>query len=105
MRDRVSLRPRKSGRRNHSVSENLTGYLFIFPSVLLITVFGIFPVFFTLYVSLHKWRIKRSRFIGLANYREMFGSPLYLLLVIAALLCIAFAIYLIGRALCGPVRG
>ena len=98
MRDRVSLRPRKSGRRNHSVSENLTGYLFIFPSVLLITVFGIFPVFFTLYVSLHKWRIKRSRFIGLANYREMFGSPLYLLLVIAALLCIAFAIYLIGRA-------
>jgi len=28
----------------------------------------------------------------------MFGSPLYLLLVIAALACIAFAVYLIGRA-------
>jgi multiple sugar transport system permease protein len=66
--------------------------------VLLITVFGIFPVFFTLYVSLHKWRIKRGRFIGLANYGEMFGSPLYLLLVIAALVCIALAVFLIGKA-------
>ena len=95
-RQRVSLQP--SGRRARAASENLTGYLFIFPSVLLISVFGIFPVFFTLYVSLHKWRIKRGRFIGLANYREMFGSPLYLLLVIAALACIALAVYLIGRA-------
>jgi multiple sugar transport system permease protein len=97
-RQRVSLQPRRSGRRARAASENLTGYLFIFPSVLLISVFGIFPVFFTLYVSLHKWRIKRGRFIGLANYREMFGSPLYLLLVIAALACIALAVYLIGRA-------
>jgi multiple sugar transport system permease protein len=97
-RQRVSLQPLRSSRRARVVSENLTGYLFIFPSILLISVFGIFPVFFTLYVSLHKWRIKRGRFIGLANYREMFGSPLYLLLVIAALACIALAIYLIGRA-------
>jgi multiple sugar transport system permease protein len=66
--------------------------------VLLISVFGIFPVFFTLYVSLYKWRIKRGRFIGLANYKEMFGNPLYLLLMIAALICIAFAVYLIGKA-------
>ena len=98
MRRRVSTQPLKSGRRARGVSENLTGYLFIFPSVLLISVFGIFPVFFTIYVSLHKWRIKRGRFIGLANYKEMFGSPLYLLLVIGALACIAFAIYLIGKA-------
>ena len=97
MGDRVSLQPRRSGRRTRAASDSPTGYLFILPSVVLISVFGIFPVFFTLYVSLHKWRIKRSRFIGLANYREMFGSPLYLLLVIAALLCIALAVYLIGR--------
>jgi multiple sugar transport system permease protein len=98
VRRRVSIQPFKSRRRARGVSENLTGYLFILPSVLLISVFGIFPVFFTIYVSLHKWRIKRGKFIGLANYREMFGSPLYLLLVIVALACIAFAIYLIGKA-------
>ena len=95
---RVSLQPRRNGRRTLVASDNPTGYLFILPSVLLISVFGIFPVFFTLYVSLHKWRIKRGRFIGLENYKEMFGSPLYLLLVIAALLCLALAVFLIGRA-------
>ena len=98
MGDRGPLHPRTSGRRTRAASDNLTGYLFILPSVVLISVFGIFPVFFTLYVSLHKWRIKRSRFIGLSNYKEMFGSPLYLLLVIAALSCIALAVFLIGRA-------
>jgi multiple sugar transport system permease protein len=98
VRQWVSPRSRKSGGRTRSGSENLTGYLFIFPSVLLISVFGIFPVFFTLYVSLHKWRIKRGRFIGLANYKELFGSPLYLLLVITALVGIALAISLIGKA-------
>ncbi len=97
-RQRVPTRSRRSGGRTCSGSENLTGYLFIFPSVLLISVFGIFPVFFTLYVSLHKWRIKRGRFIGLANYKEMFGSPFYLLLVIGALVGIALAISLIGNA-------
>ncbi|UCG00098.1 MAG: sugar ABC transporter permease [Spirochaetaceae bacterium] len=95
---RISVRARRRGRRNRNGSENLTGYLFVFPSVLLITVFGIFPVFFTVYVSLHKWRIKRGRFIGLANYGEMFGSPLYLLLVIFALVGIAVAMYLLGKA-------
>lgn len=98
MRERVSHQPRRSGRRNRAASENVTGYLFILPSVVLISVFGIFPVFFTVYVSLHKWRIKRGRFIGLANFREMFGNPLYLLLMIAALSCVALAIYLIGKA-------
>ena len=95
---RNSTRSGRSGRGNRTNSENLTGYLFILPSVLLITVFGIFPVFFTVYVSLHKWRIKRGRFIGLANYREMFGNPLYLLLVIVALAGIAAAVYLLGKA-------
>lgn len=98
MRQRVSHRSRRNGARTRSGSENLTGYLFIFPSVFLISVFGIFPVFFTLYVSLHKWRIKRGRFIGLANYQELFGNFLYLFLVIAALVGIALSIYLIGKA-------
>jgi multiple sugar transport system permease protein len=98
VRQRISRRQRRSGRRARAVSENLTGYLFILPSVLLISAFGIFPVFFTLYVSLHKWRIKRGRFVGLANFEEMFGSPLYLLLVIAALACIALAVHWIGKA-------
>jgi len=90
----VDLRSYKRVRRR---KDNLTGYLFILPSVLIISIFGIFPVFFTLYVSLHKWRIKRSRFLGLANYGELFGNVWYLLIVVAALGGIALAGYLLSR--------
>ena len=57
-----------SGRRGKHLREYLTGYLMISPAVLLIFTFGIFPVGFALYVSLHKWRLKRGDFRGLDNY-------------------------------------
>ena len=59
--------------------ENLTGYLMIAPATLLIFVFGIFPVGFAVFVSLHKWRLKRGDIIGLANYIAAIGSLAYLL--------------------------
>jgi multiple sugar transport system permease protein len=86
---------RKTSRR----PDNLTGYLFITPALLLIAIFGIFPVFFTAYVSVFKWRIKRGAFLGLANYRSLFGSPLYLLLVIVSItgIVLAFRLLRTGR--------
>jgi ABC-type sugar transport system permease subunit len=57
-----------SGRRGRHLREYLTGYLMISPAVVLIFTFGIFPVGFALYVSLHKWRLKKGDFIGLDNY-------------------------------------
>jgi len=57
--------------------ESLTGYLFVIPAVVLIFLFGIFPVAFALYVSLHKWRIVRTEFIGLINYVRAIGSLAY----------------------------
>ncbi|HET6450373.1 MAG TPA: sugar ABC transporter permease [Spirochaetia bacterium] len=43
------------------------------PSVLLIGVFGIFPLFFTAYVSLFNWRLAGGRFLALGNYAELLG--------------------------------
>jgi ABC-type sugar transport system permease subunit len=57
-----------SGRRGRRLKEYLTAYAMIFPAALLVFVFGIFPVGFALFVSLHKWRLKRGDFIGLENY-------------------------------------
>jgi ABC-type sugar transport system permease subunit len=57
-----------SGRRGRNLREYLTGYLMILPSTVLIFIFGIFPVGFALYVSLHKWRLKQGDFLGLSNY-------------------------------------
>jgi len=69
-----------SGRR---VRDALSAYLFIAPSTLIIGVFGIFPLFFTLYVSLFKWRFTKAGFLGLGNYAELFGARALPLIAVA----------------------
>jgi multiple sugar transport system permease protein len=54
--------------------DTLTAYAFIGPSALVIGVFGLFPVFFTFFVSLFKWRLSPVRFSGIDNYITMFGG-------------------------------
>ncbi|MFW6313254.1 MAG: hypothetical protein ACOC2N_05155, partial [Spirochaetota bacterium] len=55
-------------RKRRRVLENLEGYAFIAPAVVLIGLFGIFPVFFTVFVSSHRWRIRRGDFIAAENF-------------------------------------
>jgi ABC-type sugar transport system permease subunit len=50
----------------------------ISPAVILIFIFGIFPVGFALFVSLHKWRLRRGDVIGLDNYTDALGNLAYL---------------------------
>ena len=57
--------------------ESLTGYLFVTPALILIFTFGIFPVAFAIYVSLHKWRIVRTDFVGMGNYVKAIGNLAY----------------------------
>jgi multiple sugar transport system permease protein len=78
----TSTPPRKwyrffSGRRGRNLRENLTAYFMIAPSIILIFLFGIFPVGFALFVSLHKWWIKRSDFIGIDNYLKAVDNLTY----------------------------
>ena len=68
-----------SPRRLRAWREYLTAYLMIAPAVILIFIFGIFPVGFALFVSLYKWRLKRGDFIGLSNYINAVGPLTYLL--------------------------
>ncbi len=65
-------------RRLRHWREYLTGYLMIAPATFLIFLFGIFPVGFALFVSMHKWRLKRGNFIGLDNYLKAIGNLTYL---------------------------
>jgi multiple sugar transport system permease protein len=67
-----------SSRRGRELREYLTAYAMIFPAVSLIFVFGIFPVFFALYVSLHKWQLVQGEFRGLQNYIEAVENLTYL---------------------------
>jgi multiple sugar transport system permease protein len=72
-------------RRLRSWREYLTAYLMIAPATILIFVFGIFPVGFALFVSLHKWRLKRGDIIGLDNYINAIGNLAYLLVFAMAI--------------------
>ena len=55
-------------------SEKLIGYTFITPAVLIISLFGVFPVFLGMYMSVHKWKVFKVRFLGFENYERILGS-------------------------------
>ena len=78
--------------------ESVTAYLFVAPAVVLVGLFGLFPVLFTVYVSLFKWRIRRDTFVGLANYAELFGSAVPLLLLLAGIGCLVAGVALFRLA-------
>jgi multiple sugar transport system permease protein len=82
-------------RKRKQIKEYVTSYLFIAPASILIFIFGIFPVGFALYVSLHRWRIKRTDMINLDNYVNAIGNLAYVVvffLGIGALVGIYFLV-------------
>lgn len=75
-----AVKPIKSRKKHESslrmviLREQIEGYLFILPAAIIIFVFGLFPIGYSLYMSLHQWIINRTAFIGDANYVKLFGS-------------------------------
>lgn len=86
---------RLTGARKRAIREALTGYLFITPATVLLTVFGLFPLLYAFYISLHRWRIKKGPFLGLKNYTKALGDPLDILWFVVgiALLFLAWFIW------------
>ncbi len=50
--------------------------LFLSPTLLVFSIFVVFPVFFSLYLSFHTWNMfsSESAFVGLENYARILGS-------------------------------
>jgi multiple sugar transport system permease protein len=84
-------------RRLRKWREYSTAYLMIAPAVTLIFVFGIFPVGFALFVSLHKWRLKRGDIIGMVNYTNAVGPLAYLLVFALGVGLLAWALFKLWR--------
>jgi multiple sugar transport system permease protein len=82
-----------SGRAKRVLRENLTGYLFLSPALLIIFAFGIFPIFFAGYVSLYKWRIRQDEYRGLANYVTAMGDLAYLFFFLIAIALLIAGIF------------
>lgn len=74
--------------------EWLTGYLFILPSFLVIGIFGLFPIGFAVYMSLHRWRVRKGAFVGFENYERLLGNVWGGLIFLGGLLLIMVAHWL-----------
>ena len=85
----------RSARLSRRIRENIEGYAFIAPAVALIALFSIFPIFFTGYISLFRWRIRRGDFVGLSNYLVAFGTWGNLALLAAGLALVYLALRLL----------
>jgi multiple sugar transport system permease protein len=109
-----------AGRKARARREALTAYLFLLPAVIIILMFGLWPVLHALYVSLHKWNIKprgsqclpywlstlglgstqaqqQTDCLGLSNYVELLGVQsvrgVFGLLVALALGTLAYSLW------------
>ncbi len=54
-----------------------TGIVCLLPSLAVVAVFTVFPIFFSLFLSFHTWAIltPEKPFVGLANYQRMLATP------------------------------
>ncbi|AEF80541.1 carbohydrate ABC transporter permease [Leadbettera azotonutricia] len=65
-------------RDKHIGKKTLTAFLFIFPFLLLYTLFIIWPVIQGIYVSLHKWGLMgKIRFLGISNYTRFLTDKFF----------------------------
>ncbi|HHV82924.1 carbohydrate ABC transporter permease [Tepidanaerobacter syntrophicus] len=60
-----------------SLKQNLTGYLFIMPQLLLFLIFMVYPIFEGIRLSLYKIDYKTETFVGLQNYITLFKDPVF----------------------------
>ncbi|MCA9906639.1 MAG: hypothetical protein KC547_22445, partial [Anaerolineae bacterium] len=84
-------------RRRRALLENIQAYLFLMPAGLLIFLFGIFPVAFAFFVSLHQWRRFPGEYRGLAHYTTALGELAYVVFFWIAVGALVYGSYIIYR--------
>ncbi len=91
-------KPFLSGAARKKLRENAIAWLFLAPSLFIVFIFGIFPILFAGYVSLYKWRIRQSRFLGLDNYLKAMGDIAYSFFFLIAIALAIYGIIIVHRA-------
>jgi multiple sugar transport system permease protein len=99
MENKNFLKRKFTGQSGRRIKEIITAYAFIAPATILIFIFGIFPVGFAIYVSLHKWRIKKGEFIHLQNYVNAMGNLTYVVIFFMGIIALVGMYLLIRKIL------
>jgi ABC-type sugar transport system permease subunit len=63
-------------RRSHN---RISPYLYLVPSLVFLVAFTYYPIFSSIYYSLHEWNLFTAQpiYIGVENYQIMFDDPLF----------------------------
>jgi len=94
----VSSHTKSGGMKWIKIKEQITGYLFILPALIIIGVFGLFPIGYSFYMSLFNWQVTKGPFIGLKNYEKIIGDWMGLLIFLAGLVLLVIAYWVWGKA-------
>lgn len=84
--------------KKQAFKDQITGLLFTFPAFLIIFIFGIFPIGYSIYMSLFNWQVTKGPFVGDKNYLLIFGSWSNLLVLLAGLGLFVLGFYVWRRA-------
>lgn len=91
-----------NSRRGRVIRENLTAYMFVTPAMILVFTFGVFPVAFAFFVSLHRWRRFPGEYLGLDNYVRGLGDFAYVVFFWLAIGAAVYGIALLLKLLKQP---
>lgn len=80
--------------RKEAVKDQVTGTLFTLPAIIIIFLFGLFPIGYSFYMSLFNWNVRKGKFVGLQNYLKIFGDWTNFLQVVLGIVFIVLAITL-----------
>ncbi len=88
---------RQQGRRQRLIRENLMAYAFLAPALILLFVFGLFPVGFAFFVSLYRWRRFPGNYLGLSNYVQALDHLAYVVFFWVALGALGYGLFLLWK--------
>lgn len=77
-----------------SNKENITGYLFIAPQILLFLIFLVYPIIEGIRLSLFQINYQDEVFVGLDNYRKLFSDPVFIQSTINTVIFVVFIVAL-----------
>ena len=77
-----------------TMRENISGYVFIAPQIILFLVFLVYPIFEGIRLSLFKINYQSETFIGLGNYEKLFNDPIFVKSIINTMIFVVFIVAL-----------
>ncbi|RDU35677.1 sugar ABC transporter permease [Neobacillus piezotolerans] len=81
-------------KNNSALKENITGYLFIAPQLLLFLVFIVYPIIEGIRLSLYRINYQQETFIGFENYTRLFANPVFMKSTINTVIFVVFIVAL-----------